>query len=142
MKITRITKFTDRVFEAVLQLLPQLSSNAELPAKKYFIDLVASVNTHFFIAELDNKAIVGMLTIGTYNTPTGMKVWIEDVVVDGTQRGKGIGKDLVLFAIDYSKSLGATDIRLTSRPSREAANKLYVKLGFLKYETNVYKYKV
>jgi len=81
-----------------------------------------------------------MLSIGTYKTPTGIKVWIEDVVVDESYRGKGIGKELMNFAVNYSKSLGAKDVRLTSRPSRIAANKLYSKLGFKKYETNFYKY--
>jgi ribosomal protein S18 acetylase RimI-like enzyme len=89
---------------------------------------------------VDNKQIAGMLTIGTYKTPTGIKVWIEDVVVDELQRGKGVGKELMLFAISYSKSLGAKDVRLTSRPSRIEANELYSKLGFRKYETNFYKY--
>ncbi len=141
MRITRVTKYSDHIFESVLHLLPQLSPGTELPAKEYFRNLLSSSNVHFFIAELGND-IVGMLTIGTYPTPTGMKVWIEDVVVDDSQRGKGIGKDLILFAIDYAKSLGAKDIRLTSRPSRVAANQLYVKMGFVQYETNVYKYKM
>src|SRR5664279_2252533 len=142
MKIKKITKFTDRVFEASLQLLPQLDQHTNLPDKQYFKDLLASGNTHFFIAELDNRDIAGMLTIGTYLTPTGIKFWIEDVVVDEARRGTGIGKDLIQFAIDYAKSLGAEDVRLTSRPTRIAANKLYVKMGFVRYETNVYKYKV
>jgi ribosomal protein S18 acetylase RimI-like enzyme len=81
-----------------------------------------------------------MLTIGTYPTPSGAKVWIEDVVVDETQRGKGIGKKLMLFAINYSKALGAESVALTSRPFRLAANRLYQKIGFIQYETNVYKY--
>jgi ribosomal protein S18 acetylase RimI-like enzyme len=142
MKIIRITKFTDRIFESVIHLLPQLSPGTEFPSKNYFKELLGSQNTHFFIVELDNKDIVGMLTIGTYSIPTGMKVWIEDVVVDESQRGKGIGKDLILYAIDYAKSLGAKEIILTSRPSRVEANKLYVKLGFVRHETNVYKFKV
>jgi len=142
MKIRKITKFNDRVFEAALQLLPQLDPHTNLPDKQYFKDLLASGNTHFLIAELDNRDIAGMLTIGTYLTPTGIKFWIEDVVVEETQRGTGIGKDLIQFAIDYAKSQGAIDIRLTSRPTRVAANQLYVKMGFVRYETNVYKYKV
>ena len=60
-----------------------------------------------------------MLTIADYKTPTGVKVWIEDVVVDESHRGKGIGKELMLVAIEYSKSLGSKDIRLTSRPAQD-----------------------
>jgi ribosomal protein S18 acetylase RimI-like enzyme len=140
MKIGRIKRFNDRVFEAVLRLLPQLAPEADLPTKAYLKSILASGNVHFFTGELDDKRIVAMLTIGTYNTPTGRKVWIEDVVVDESQRGKGFGEEIVLFAIGYSKSLGAGSISLTSRPSRISANKLYQKIGFKQCETNVYKY--
>jgi ribosomal protein S18 acetylase RimI-like enzyme len=140
MKIKKINRFSVRVFEAVLRLLPQLSSEADLPSNQYFKGILTSDNIHFFIAELDNKQIVGILTIGTYNIPSGTKVWIEDVVVDESQRGKGVGKELMLHAISYSRSLGAKSVGLTSRPSRIAANKLYQKMGFVQYETNVYRY--
>lgn len=142
MKIKKINRFSTRVFEAVLRLLPQLSSETDLPSKQYFKGILTSDNIHFFIAELDNKQIVGMLTIGTYNIPSGTKVWIEDVVVDESQRGKGVGKELMLHAINYSRSLGAKSVGLTSRPSRIAANKLYQKMGFVQYKTNVYKYQL
>jgi ribosomal protein S18 acetylase RimI-like enzyme len=140
MKIREITKFSARVYRAVIKLLPQLSSDAELPARQYFESILTSETAHFFIAESENKEIVGMLTIGTYFTPTGTKAWIEDVVVDESQRGKGFGKELILFAINYSVSLDAKAIALTSRPSRTAANNLYKEMGFVQYETNVYKY--
>src|SRR5512133_1397416 len=140
MKIKRITRFSKRVFDAVLRLLPQLAPDAVLPDEQYFKSLLKSRNVHFFIAELDNEQIVGMLTIGIYDTPTGTKAWIEDVVVDESQRGKGFGEELTLYAINYSKALGARAVSLTSRPSRVVANKLYQKMGFTQYETNVYKY--
>jgi ribosomal protein S18 acetylase RimI-like enzyme len=140
MKIKRIKLFSLRVYEAVLRLLPQLAHDAVLPTKDYLERVLTSENNHFFTGELDDKRIVAMLTIGTYNIPTGTKVWIEDVVVDESQRGKGFGEELMLFAIDYSKSLGTGSVSLTSRPSRIAANRLYQKLGFVQYETNVYKY--
>lgn len=140
MEIKEITRFNERTFEAVSRLLPQLSSDAEILTRKYFKSILASESIHFFIAELDKGQIVGMLTIAVYKTPSGIKVWIEDVAVDEAHRGKGIGKELMLAAIDYSKSLGSKDIRLTSRPSRIAANELYLKLGFKKYETNFYRY--
>jgi len=81
-----------------------------------------------------------MLTLGTYYIPTGTKVWIEDVVVDESQRGKGIGQELTIFAVIFAGSLNAESVELTSRPSRIAANKLYQKLGFIKRETNVYRF--
>jgi ribosomal protein S18 acetylase RimI-like enzyme len=140
MKIKMINRFSERAFEAVSGMLTQLSPDAALLTRDNFKSILASEGSHLFISELDNKKITGMLSIGTYQTPTGIKVWIEDVVVDESYRGKGIGKELMIFALNYSKSLGAKDVRLTSRPSRIAANKLYSKLGFKKYETNFYKY--
>ena len=139
MEIKKITELTEKVVEAVLKLLPQLASEADLPSKEYLNDIIASDNVHLFMAESDGE-IIGMLSIATYKIPTGIKVWIEDVVIDGSQRGKGLGEELMQFAIDYSKTLGARSVGLTSRPSRIAANKLYQKIGFVQYETNVYKY--
>jgi ribosomal protein S18 acetylase RimI-like enzyme len=140
MKIKEINKFSVRVFNAVLRLIPQLDSDAVLPTEKHFKEILKSNRTYFFMAELDNKEIIGILTIVTYDIPSGTKVWIEDVVVDESQRGKGFGKELMLFAVDFSKSMGAKAIELTSRPSRIAANQLYQKLGFVIRETNVYRY--
>ena len=140
MEIIKISRFSERAFEAVSRLLPQLSPDANVLTRQYFKSILASESIHFFICELDKKQIVGMLTIAAYKTPTGIKVWIEDVAVDEAHRGKGFGKELMLVALDYSKSLGSKDIRLTSRPARIAANELYLKLGFKKQETNFYKY--
>jgi ribosomal protein S18 acetylase RimI-like enzyme len=140
MKIKEINRFNKRVFENVLKMLPQLSPEAVLPSEEYFKSILTSENSHFFIAELDNNQIAGMLTIGVYRTPSGIKVWIEDVVVDESQRGKGFARELMLFAIDYSKKTGAGSASLTSRPTRIEANELYKKMGFIQYATNVYKY--
>jgi len=140
MKIKEINRFSVRVFNAVLRLMPQLAPDSELPTKKQFKGILTSERTHFFIAELDNKEIVGILTIVIYDIPSGTKVWIEDVVVDESQRGKGFGKELLLFAINFARSTGAESIELTSRPSRIAANQLYQKSGFVIRETNVYRY--
>lgn len=140
MEIIRITKYSGQAYNAVVQLLPQLSPETELPTKKFFRTFLSSEHTHFFIARLDNNEIAGMFTIVVYNIPTGLKLWIEDVVIDKSQRGKGLGKELIQFAIDYSKSIGAKEVRLTSRPSRVEANQLYLRMGFTRYETNVYKY--
>jgi ribosomal protein S18 acetylase RimI-like enzyme len=140
MEIKKINRFSERSFKAISGLLPQLSPESPSLTREYLRSILASESAHLFIAELDNKQIAGMLTVGTYKTPTGIKVWIEDVVVDESQRGKGIGRELMIFAVNYSKSLGARDVRLTSRPSRIAANELYSKMGFKKYETNFYKF--
>ncbi len=140
MKIRRITRFSDDIYNAVIKLLTQLSPEAELISEDSFKRLLSSSNIYFFICEIEKNKIAGMLTIGTYNLLSGNKFWIEDVVIDESHRGKGYGRELMSYAIDFSKSLGATSIMLTSRPSRIAANKLYTSLGFVKYDTNVYRY--
>jgi ribosomal protein S18 acetylase RimI-like enzyme len=142
MIISKVNRFSKRVYRAVLMLLPQLAPEADLPTEQYLKSILTSDNVHLFIAELDNKQIIGMLTIGIYNILSGTKAWIEDVVVDESVRGKGYGEELILFAINYSGSLGAKAVGLTSKPSRIAANKLYKKTGFKQYETNVYKYQL
>ena len=140
MEIREVKRFSYRVYDSVIRLLPQLDSSVDLPSEQYFRDIIRSDKIHFFVAEADNKEIAGILSLATYDIPTGKKFWIEDVVVDRTKRGRGLGRDLVLFAIDYSKSMGARSVDLTSRPARVEANKLYRKLGFVLRETNVYRF--
>jgi ribosomal protein S18 acetylase RimI-like enzyme len=139
MKIREVTRFSSSLFNAVLRLMPQLGSDSALPSKQHFKAILKSKKTHFFIAEI-NKKVAGILTIAICDIPSGEKVWIEDVVVDEQERGKGIGKEMVLFAIGFARSKGFKAIELTSRPSRVAANRLYQKLGFAVRETNVYRY--
>jgi len=140
MKIKEIKRFSNKIYEAVLKLLPQLEPGVELPSREHFKDMLRSESAHFFVAESDEGQVAGILTVATYKIPTGTRVWIEDVVVDASQRGKGIGMELTLFAVRFAGSLGAESVELTSRPSRIAANQLYRKTGFILRETNVYRY--
>lgn len=139
MKIKEIKRFNLRVFNAVSELLPQLNPGSETLTKERFRRLLKSKGVHLFMAEHENR-IIGMLTIVTFDVPTATRFWIEDVVVDESQRGKGFGKELISFAIDFAKSMGAKQIDLTSRPFRIVANQLYRKSGFALRETNVYRY--
>jgi ribosomal protein S18 acetylase RimI-like enzyme len=75
-----------------------------------------------------------------FRIPTGVRAWIEDVVVDGSARGHGVGEALNLAAIEHARKNGAVTVDLTSRPSREAANRLYQRIGFTARETNIYRY--
>ncbi|MBR5813825.1 MAG: GNAT family N-acetyltransferase [Bacteroidaceae bacterium] len=103
--------------------------------------IVDSPNSHLFVAEVDG-VVAGMLTLSHYLAPTGLKMWIEDVVVDGAMRGRSLGRRLVEKAVGYSRSLGTGTLMLTSRPSREAANTLYRSCGFTFKETNNYVMKI
>ena len=140
MKIRRVNRFSKRVFNAIVRLLPQLAPGSELPSEEKFRSILKSKDNYCFVAEPDKGIIAGILTLVTYKTVTGTKFWIEDVVVDEAHRGKGAGKALMLHAIDFAESMGAKTIDLTSRPFRIAANKLYRQLGFVRRKTNVYRY--
>jgi ribosomal protein S18 acetylase RimI-like enzyme len=83
---------------------------------------------------------VGTLTLVLFRIPTAMRAWIEDVVVDESARGAGVGEALTLAALERAADAGARTVDLTSRPSREAANRLYTRLGFELRETNVYRW--
>jgi ribosomal protein S18 acetylase RimI-like enzyme len=140
VKIKRVIRYSNRVFNSIHRLLPQLDPAYPLPGREHFESVLRNRNNHFFIAELENKEIAGILTLVVYSIPTGTKYWIEDVVVDESFRGRGIGKGLVVHAVNVARSMGAKSVDLTSRPFRIAANKLYRDLGFELRETNVYRY--
>jgi ribosomal protein S18 acetylase RimI-like enzyme len=132
------TEPTNELRQAFVRLLPQLSSSPPPDADQLAL-LVADPGSVVFIARLDG-AIVGSLTLVLYRIPTGLKAWIEDVVVDEAARGHGVGELLNRAALDEARRRGVKGVSLTSRPSREAANRLYQRIGFTTRETNVYRY--
>ena len=139
--IAELTKSTKEALNAINHLLPQLSVNAKELSMDRLAELVESDNTLIFLGTDEHDCILGMLSLIVMKIPTGNKAWIEDVVVDQAARGKGLGKSLMNHALEQAKKLGAKSVDLTSRPSRESANKLYQALGYEIRETNVYRYK-
>ena len=130
---------TPEIVEAIARLLPQLSRSAPPPTAEQLEDIATSPASHLLLARVDDE-IVGALTLVVFRIPTGMRAWIEDVVVDEAARGQGIGEALNREALRLAKERGAITVDLTSRPSREAANRMYQRLGFNQRETNVYRY--
>ena len=128
---------TAEVVEALGRLLPQLSSAAP-PNTAELATILGAGNT-MFIACVDG-VIVGSLTLVLYRIATGLKAWIEDVVVDEAARAHGVGEALNHAALDLARANGAKAVSLTSRPSRVAANRLYQRIGFSPRDTNVYRY--
>jgi ribosomal protein S18 acetylase RimI-like enzyme len=141
MQIERTTKADEELFEALQRLVPQLTNNNPPPSRQDLDALIRSEASILFIARLDGGRIVGAASVTVYRVPTGMRAIIEDVVVDETQRGKGIGEALVRRALEAAQERGAPAVTLTSNPKREGANRLYQKMGFLRRETNAYVYK-
>jgi len=142
MHIERQTAVTDELVEAFRRLMPQLSSSNPAPTRAELAEMIGSPAITLLVARDDGGEIVGSLTLAMFRIPTGRRAWIEDVVVDSAQRGRGIGEALTREALAVAKAAGATTVDLTSRPSREAANRLYQRVGFEKRETNVYRYKL
>jgi len=131
----------DELVDAFAALIPQLSSSSPPPTAAELGAIVDSPDSVLYVARLDGR-IVGSLTLAFYRIPTGLKAWIEDVVVDDSARGRGVGEGLNRAAIDEAARRGAKNVSLTSRASREAANRLYQRLGFQPYETNLYRYTI
>ena len=141
LEIRPADRVDDELVEAFATLIPQLSSSSPPPSVKELQAIVDAVDSVLLIARLDGR-VVGSLTLAFYRIPTGLKAWIEDVVVDDSARGQGVGEALNRAAIAEAVHRGAKHVSLTSRSSREAANRLYQRLGFRPYETNLYRYTI
>lgn len=133
------TQVTPDLVTAFEKLIPQLSRSNPAPTASELGDIISSSASDLFVARLDD-VIVGTLTLVTFRIPTGIRSWIEDVVVDESARGHGVGEALNNAALDHARRKGAVTVDLTSRPSREAANRLYQRIGFVQRDTNVYRF--
>jgi ribosomal protein S18 acetylase RimI-like enzyme len=169
LHVSAVHDVTDELEQAVEHLLPQLSRSAPPLSRDELGEVVTGAATTLLVARddaLDGAElaavegvpgreplrqrvagtdhpygpIVGMLTLATFRLPTGVRAWIEDVVVDTSLRGRGIGEALTKAALDLAVAAGARTVDLTSRPSREAANRLYRRVGFELRDTNVYRF--
>ena len=145
MTVELITAATPELHEAMGRLLPQLSRSAAPMSEADVERFLSQSSVHLFVfraemADADgNNPILGMLSLATFEIPTGVRAWVEDVVVDEAARGQGAGQSLVVAAIEHAQKIGARTVDLTSRPTREAANRLYQRAGFQLRETNVYR---
>ena len=137
-KIFEVKEFDPAYVGIINELLSQLTSSPVPFTVTDLQTMLVSGSSHLFLISYEDE-IAGMLTVGSYKTPTGQKHWIEDVVVDQRFRGKALGYKLVEHAIRYVESLGNSILMLTSSPARVAANQLYRSVGFEPKETNVYK---
>lgn len=142
IEVTVATEATDELASAFARLIPQLSSTAVPPDRQALSDIIAApCNTVLLARDRSNGGqIIGTLTLVMFRIPTAVRAWIEDVVVDSNARGRGAGEALTEEAVRIAQSRGARTIDLTSRRSREAARRLYEKVGFAVRDTNIYRY--
>jgi ribosomal protein S18 acetylase RimI-like enzyme len=140
MQVEECGEVTEELVSVMGRLIPQLSSSSPPPDREALERIVASPACHLLLARDDDGTVLGSMTLVVFPIPTGVRAWIEDVVVDGDARGRGVGDRLNREALELARRLGARTVDLTSRPSREAANRLYQRIGFVQRETNVYRY--
>ena len=138
--VDETTAVTPELVEAFARLIPQLSASSPPPTAADLEAVVTADDAHVLVARDDDGTIVGTTTLIVFRIPTGVRALIEDVVVDSACAGRGISYDIARFALDLARRHGAKTVDLTSRPSREAANHVYQKLGFQQRDTNVYRY--
>ena len=152
MSVELIEQSSPELVAAMERLIPQLSRSAKPLTAEQTQALVDKDSVYVFVFrthkpvtaadgnEVEAGTILGMLSLATFAIPTGVRAWVEDVVVDAGTRGMGAGQQLVEAAVAHAQKIGARTVDLTSRPSREAANRLYRRCGFELRETNVYRY--
>jgi ribosomal protein S18 acetylase RimI-like enzyme len=124
---------------AFARLIPQLSSSTAAPDEERLRRIVEFPGNRLLVAR-DGDEIVGTLTLVVFPIPTGLRAWIEDVVVDESARGRGVGEALTREALRLAAAEGARSVDLTSRPSRAAANRLYQRLGFELRPSRLYRH--
>jgi ribosomal protein S18 acetylase RimI-like enzyme len=135
--IEQACEASQELLTAMTHLMAQLTS-APPPSLTELDEMLASGDTTLLLARQPDGQIIGMGALAAFHVPSGLKAWIEDVVVDVTCRGQGIGEALTLALIAHARQAGISSIHLTSNPARVAANRLYQKLGFQRHETNLY----
>jgi ribosomal protein S18 acetylase RimI-like enzyme len=141
VKVEVITEVTDELVTAFGRLVPQLSRSAPPPDRDGLAAMIRHDAITLLVAWLDGE-VVGTLTLVMFPIPTGLRAWIEDVVVDGNARRAGTGQALSEAAVRIAQEAGARTVDLTSRPSREAAGRLYERIGFVQRDSRVYRYAV
>lgn len=142
VQIVEATEVTPELVAAFERLTPQLSRSNPPPSADALRSIIEAEACHLLLALDDDGGVVGTLTLVVFPIPTGLRAWIEDVIVDEAVSGRGIGGELSRHALELARRLGCRTVDLTSRPSREAANHLYEKVGFERRETNVYRYEL
>jgi ribosomal protein S18 acetylase RimI-like enzyme len=141
LQISEVHHVTDEVVSAIARLLPQLSRSAPAPDSGALEEMVRSSSTRLLVARAsDDGPIMGTLTLALFRIPSGVRAWIEDVIVDDSLRGQGCGEALTRAALELAAAAGSRTVDLTSRPSRAAANRLYQRVGFVTRQTNLYRY--
>ncbi len=141
MRLEIVEAASVELFDAFQLLIPQLTENNPPPSLDLLTALVESESSTLLVARADDSSILGAASLTMYLVPTGLRAIIEDVIVDESARGQGIGEALVRRCLEIARERGVPAVTLTSNPKRESANRLYQRMGFIRRETNAYVWK-
>lgn len=141
-KITQVIEMTEELYQACQRLVPQLTSNNPPPTRQELALMLSTGSSILYIAKYKGfgDEIIGLATLVLYRVPTGIRGYIEDVVVDERARGRRIGEALTRACLERAEQEGASQVMLTSNPGRATANRLYQRMGFELRQTNVFRY--
>jgi ribosomal protein S18 acetylase RimI-like enzyme len=139
VQVEVLDEVTGEVAEAFGRLLPQLSRSAKPPGPAE-LDAIVGFPSNTVLLARSGGAITGTMTLVMFPIPTGLRAWIEDVVVDEAARGQGTAEAMMREALRLAREAGAKSVDLTSRPARAAAGRLYERLGFTIRESRLYRY--
>ncbi|MFU8827635.1 MAG: GNAT family N-acetyltransferase [Brevefilum sp.] len=142
MHISLMEQVDGEIVQAFARLIPQLTRHSPPPSRDDLAEMAQSGSVFVFLARLPDQhgEIIGSASLATFRTPTGLHGWIEDVIVDQSARRQGIGKALTEACLEKARALGLREVNLTSRSTRCSANLLYQAMGFIRRETNLYRY--
>jgi GNAT superfamily N-acetyltransferase len=138
VRVDQVTEATPEIYTALERLLPQLNSQLPIPTMERLRAIVADPAVSLLVAR-EGEQIIGTTTVIVYTTPFWIKARLDEVVVDEAARGKGVGEALVKASLDLARNKGVEVVELQSGLQREAAQRLYVRMGFKLRETNVYR---
>jgi GNAT superfamily N-acetyltransferase len=106
VQVEVLDKVTDEAVEAFARLLPQLSRSAP-PLGPDELEAVVTCPANTVLVSRSAGPITGTLTLVMFPLPTGIRAWIEDVVVDQGARGQGTGEALTHEALRIAREAGA-----------------------------------
>lgn len=138
LKITIVDSFDSSLIEPIGRMLQQLTGTKTTFDEEQLRIIIRDMSCRLFVARSQGE-VVGMFSLCTYSSPSMRKVWLEDVVVDSAARGRGIGRAMVAYAINFARQIAPCCLMLTSSPHRTEANALYRSMGFEPKQTNLYK---
>jgi ribosomal protein S18 acetylase RimI-like enzyme len=139
VEVDVVNEVSHGLVEAFDRLMPQLSPTAKPLDELALMEILRCEAITVLVARAEGE-IVGTLTLVIFPIPSGLRAWIEDVVVDEAARGRGVGEALTKEAIRRAQGAGAHTVDLTSRPSREAASRMYERLGFQRRGSTLYRF--